>query len=593
MADAAQAERVAFHLERRGDHRWTGRLLEGVGKKVAAARAYERAGEAVKAAMLLEGSGDVIGAAKVLEARARREPENGAIFVALGGLLHRYGKTDAAVRALQKVRAGSPERRAALTLLVAALDRLGFAQARVEAEAELKVLGGPLTTTVDETRGAEVRARLFGRYEVVRDIASSPHARVIECIDGVRGDRVALKIFAGYDARGAGRDALARFEREVRVLATLDHPNIVPLRDYLSEGPALVLPWMGRGTLEQMLASEPIAPARAVEIAQAVLAALGEAHRLGIIHRDIKPANVLFDDAGVTRLGDFGVAHLNDLSATATAGVIGTLGYMSPEQREGRPATVRSDLFGVGVLLWEMLTGDKPDLRPPPALPDDAPPPSTVGGAGRVRPSGVHRDLDARHDAVVFSLANEDPAKRPEDAFAARRALGALPWPRTIERVEIPRPERKVVSERPSAMRLVSERDGTEIDQWLGRRVVSVPLDPPMLTRASLFARADHPAIQTVLRVDREAHAIWLSVPRGLPIATKPTAEQASLLRDALGRLHELGQAHGAVDPAHIFVDEEGTVTLAFAPPPGPTATFDLDRLALAKIIAGDLRARV
>ena len=428
----------------------------------------------------------------------------------------------------------------------------------------------------------------------MREVASSPHARVIECVDGVRGERVAVKIFAGYDARGAGRDALARFEREVRVLGTLDHPNIVPLRDYLPEGPALVLEWMARGTLEHMLATEPLTPARAVEIAQAVLSALGEAHRLGIIHRDIKPANVLFDDAGVTRLGDFGVAHLSDLSATATAGVIGTLGYMSPEQREGRPATVRSDLFGVGAILWEMLTGERPEAQPAGAStwrssadPDEPPPSSGMGGEGRVRPSGMHRDLDARHDAVVFALVADDPNRRPADAFAARKALGALRWPNTIERVAVARPEQKKPSERPSGMRLLPDETGSSIDQWLGRRVVSVPLDPPMLARASAFARADHPALQVVLRVDRPARAIWLAVPRGAPLTTRPTPEQAAVLREALDRLHELGEAHGAIDAEHVLVDESGNVTLAFAPPPGPTATLDLDRLALGKARIG------
>lgn len=592
IADAPQAERVAFHLERRGDHAWAGRLLEGIGKKTEAARAYERAGDAVKAALLLETAGDVIGAGRVLEAQVRREPDKGVLLVALGSLLHRYGKTDASIRALQKVRPGAPERREALTILVEALDRLGLAQARVEAEAELETLGGAVRRTEPEASVASVRARLFGRYEVVREIASSPHARVIECFDGVRSEKVAVKIFAGYDARGAGRDALARFEREVRVLGTLDHPNIVPLRDYLPEGPALVLEWMGRGTLEQMLATEPLAPARAVEIAQAILSALGEAHRLGIIHRDIKPANVLFDDAGVTRLGDFGVAHLSDLSATATAGVIGTLGYMSPEQREGRPATVRSDLFGVGAILWEMLTGERPEAKAAGSsafgeIDERSPPSSGLANAAageRIRPSGVHRDLDARHDAVVFALVDEDPTKRFENAFEARRALGALRWPSTIERVAAPRTPRKIVTERPSGMRLSADDSGAEIDQWLGRRVVSVPLDARMLARASLFARADHPALQAVLRVDRESRAIWLAAPRGAPLVGKLTPEQATALREATTRLHELGEAHGAIDPAHVFVDDAGNVTLAFAPPPGPTATFDLDRLALAKL---------
>ena len=570
LKDHVAAERVSFHLERRGDHLWSGRILEAIGKRTPAARAYERGGDALKAAILLEAEGEVIGAAKVLEAQIRKEPKRTTLHVALGGILLRYGKVDAAVRTLQKVGEESPDRRAALTILLDALDRIGLTQARVLAEQELTTLGGPLVSSAPEPQALSVRARLFGRYEIVREVASSPSARVLECMDGVRGERVAVKIFAGYDARGGGRDALARFEREVRVLGTLDHPNIVPLRDYVPEGPALVLAWMGRGTLEQMIKAEPLAPARTVEIAQAVLSALGESHRLGVIHRDIKPANVLFDDAGVTRLGDFGVAHLSDLSATATAGVIGTLGYMSPEQREGRPASVRSDLYGVGAMLWEMLTGERPEA-------------ASTGATLRTRPSGIHRDLDTRHDKLVLSFLDADPAGRPEDAFAARRALGALKWPSTIERAAAPRVERPK-SDHPQGLRFEQQIDGTAMDRWLNRRVVALVLDPPTLARASVFARADHSALQAVLRVDREQSAIWLAAPPGAPLAGKLTPAQAATLREALARLHEIGEIHGAVVAENIIVDEQGAVVLGFSGAPGPTATADLDRLGIARL---------
>ena len=570
--DPARAEKLAHALERRGDHLWAARLLEAIGHGAAAAKAYERAGEGLRAATLHEAGGDVVAAARVLEAQARREPGRAAVHVALGALLHRYGKTDAAVRALQRVPASAPERRAALTILLPALDRLGLASARVEAARELDALGGPLEMGTPSPRPVAVRSRVFGRYELVREVASSPSARVLECFDGVKNERVAVKIFAGYDARGAGRDAFARFEREVQILGTLDHPNIVPLRDYVPEGPALVLAWMSGGTLEQKLAAEPVTPARAVEIAMAVLAALGEAHRLGIIHRDVKPANVLFDDAGVTRLGDFGVAHLGDLSATATAGVIGTLGYMSPEQREGRPASVRSDVFGVGAMLWEMLTGQKPRAE-------------ELAEALRVRPSAVHRDLDARHDALVLGLVAEHASDRPEDAFAARRELAALPWPDTIERAALSiRPE-KPASIRPTHGRLVpTDTPAVFRDVVLERDVVLLDLDARTLARVAAFARADHPALQSVLRVDRETGFMWLASPRGTPLEGKLAEAQSRVLREAIDRLHAAGETHGAVDRAHVHVDASGEVVLAFAPAPPPTVTPDLDHLALARL---------
>ena len=178
LRDPVQAERVSYHLERRGDHLWSARVLEGIGKRGPAARAYERAGEAIKAAVLLEAEGDVIGAARVLEAQARRIPTRDELHVALGGILLRYGKVDAAVRALQKVRAGSTQRRAALSVLLAALDRLGLSQARVEAEQELAALGGPsqMTTSPSRRRSRCARASSVATRSSARSRRRRAHA---------------------------------------------------------------------------------------------------------------------------------------------------------------------------------------------------------------------------------------------------------------------------------------------------------------------------------------------------------------------------------------------------------------------------------
>ena len=311
VRDRAASNTLAARLIARGDFTWAARVYQGRGELASAASAWERAGEAVRAAELYEETHDPVQASKALEAALRREPSKPSLHLALGRLLMRYGKNEAAVRELQKVGLSASEHKAALFLLVKGFAALGLDAASAEAGRELERLGGAPQEELRQGQ-AEVKRRIYGRYDVVREVASTASARVIECVDSIRNERVAVKIMSSFESRGGGRDALARFEREVKVLGTLEHPNVVPLRDYIPDGPAMVLAWMSGGTLETMMQS-PIAPARAVEIAQAVLSALGEAHRLGVLHRDVKPANVLFDDAGVARLADFGVAHLGDL----------------------------------------------------------------------------------------------------------------------------------------------------------------------------------------------------------------------------------------------------------------------------------------
>ena len=561
------SEATAAKLTRRGHDAFAARLLEANGHPMEAARAWEHAGHPVRAAGLLEHGGDPAGAARVLESALRRDPAAWAVATALGALLARFGKHEAAVRVLQRVPAAATERREALVHLVSALERLGLARAAGDARAELDTRGGATARDAPKAE-APVHQRIFGRYDVVREAASSPSARVLECTDVVRGERVAVKVFAAWDTHGSGRDALARFEREVRTMRVLDHPSIVPLRDYVPEGPAIVLAWMPGGTLERMLAATgALAPARAIDVASGVLAALGEAHRLGILHRDVKPANVLFDEAGGARLSDFGVAHLGDVSTTATAGVFGTLAYMSPEQREGRPATARSDVFAAGTILREMLTGERPMPGEPP----------------RTRPSEAHGELDARHDAVVARLTAVDPAERPADAFEARSALLGLTWPAMVDTVATRRRAERQASVRPRQGRLQAGLDGTLLDTWTGRLIERIPASERALTRARAFARADHLALQSVLRVDDDDGAIWLDAVRGRPLDRSLTAAERAHLEGALEALHATGSVHGRVDAAHVLVDDSGAV-LRFEVEQDATATIDRDRLALARL---------
>src|SRR5438105_8764440 len=171
------------------------------------------------------------------------------------------------------------------------------------------------------------------------------------------GRRVALKLLA--------RDAdPARFEREAQAVAALAHPNICRLYDYGEAGdrPFMVLEYLGGGTLEERLVpGEPYPSDETERIAGELAAGLAHAHARGLIHRDLKPANVLFDDEGVAKIADFGIARLSGSGTlTETGTLLGTAAYISPEQAQGLPATAASDVYSFGVILYRLLAGRLP-----------------------------------------------------------------------------------------------------------------------------------------------------------------------------------------------------------------------------------------
>lgn len=161
----------------------------------------------------------------------------------------------------------------------------------------------------------------------------------------------------------------ARFELEARAAARLSHPNVVSVFDVGEEKgrPFIVMEQLPPGTLADRISNGSLESAEATSIALAMLAALSLAHSSGILHRDIKPANILFGLGGTPKLGDFGIATIfeaDELSQDLTlpSQVLGTPSYLAPERAMGRPATAGSDLFSLGVVLYEMVTGVKPFL---------------------------------------------------------------------------------------------------------------------------------------------------------------------------------------------------------------------------------------
>jgi serine/threonine-protein kinase len=581
-----EARRAAADLAARGFDRQAGALFALLGAHLDAGEAFAAVGDAVRAARSLELAGRPADGARALEAALRMRPADATCRLELGRLLARHSRTEAAVKTLQQLDPGSPERVQSLPLLRRCLVEIGLEEAARTLRDEMDRHGiADVEPTIEEhaptpTEG-QGGALLLGRYETVREIAVTPHARVIEAIDRVTGERVALKLLAGLDHEG-GRDAFLRFEREARALAQLRHPHVVPLRAYHPEGPAIVLAWMAGGSLAERLAREPFAPSRAVEITCAVLGALGEAHRLGILHRDVKPTNVLFDDVGAARLSDFGAAHLGDLSTTATAGAIGTFAYMSPEQRLGRAASLASDLYGAGVLLAEILTGKAP---------------GPVTDRLELPPSACHPDLDETHDALVARLLQDDPRKRPSDAFEARRLLQSVRWPERVWARENRAAARMASSRAPApqgarltaAIDLGDGRDAAarQHDTWLDRDVLVLQRDDATMQRAAAFARAGHPTLPAVLRLDPADDTIWIAAPRGRALADASrgvSPGQIARLREAISALHAAQGAHGRLDPAHLYW-HDGEIVIAYPRELVPLEeAIALDLAALARL---------
>src|SRR5579883_3422314 len=208
----------------------------------------------------------------------------------------------------------------------------------------------------------------LGHYRMKRQVGYGGMATVFLAEDIHLGREVALKVF--WPRAGETHDFLRRFAREARVLAQLDHPNILPVYDYGEQGELayLVTPYMSGGTLKEVLRErKALPPSEAIQLVSQVLPALQYAHDRNLIHRDIKPGNLLFKGDGSLVLADFGLVKVvqgenGSLVHTITASgqsIAGTPEYMAPEQIQGK-AVPASDIYALGIVLYEMVTGQRP-----------------------------------------------------------------------------------------------------------------------------------------------------------------------------------------------------------------------------------------
>ncbi len=208
--------------------------------------------------------------------------------------------------------------------------------------------------------------QVLGRYKILEQLGVGGMAAVFKAYDTRLERDVAIKVLRTEQFPPAILERIQkRFEREAKALARLSHPNIVNVHDFGDyEGqPFLVMEYLPGGTLKDRL-GKPMAWQEACRILLPIASALTYAHEHGILHRDVKPSNILFTDRGQPRLTDFGIAKILDLEGgetlTSTGVGIGTPEYMSPEQGLGNPVNAATDIYSLGVVLYEMITGRKP-----------------------------------------------------------------------------------------------------------------------------------------------------------------------------------------------------------------------------------------
>jgi serine/threonine protein kinase len=259
-----------------------------------------------------------------------------------------------------------------------------------------------------------------GRYRAVRRIDAGGMGEIWEADDTLLGRRVAIKVLA--EELAGDRVAVRRFRREARATAKLDHPNVIRVFDFVDgEVPFLVLELLEGQTLADRLRRDgALPPAEAARIAAAVADGLDVAHRAGIIHRDIKPSNIMLTAGGGVKVMDFGIAAAWEAHSTTGQQLLATASYAAPERITGGRATPAGDLYSLGVVLYEMLTGR------PPFLADNAEQllrahleaaPRPVRALVFWVPPGIAAACEA-------ALA-KDPARRPASAAALAAQLRA------------------------------------------------------------------------------------------------------------------------------------------------------------------------
>jgi serine/threonine protein kinase/Tol biopolymer transport system component len=439
-------------------------------------------------------------------------------------------------------------------------------------------------------------------YRILDRLGGGGMGEVYKAVDLKLDRPVALKFLASQ--RGASEEARRRFLREARAASALDHPNICTVHeiDETADGALFIAMALCEGeTLRDRIARGPLAIPEAIGIAGQIAAGLAAAHERGVVHRDVKPGNVMVAPGGRVKIVDFGLAKLADQSRITRAGtVMGTMVYMAPEQLRGEVTDHRTDVWSLGVVIYEMLTGRPPFggasetevvlaiLKRPvssmAALRPDVPP-----ALERVVTRALAKDPEARHARMeglrveLRSLAATVPPVSPDaDETLPEVPISFLPTGPAKAVEQAGRLDRFEILELlgGGGMGVVYKARDTRLARTVALKLLAPELtrDPRARERFEREARAasslDHPNLCTILELgDAPDGRLYLAMPfydgetlrrkidRG-PLSVEEALDVASQIALGLAKAHRNGIVHRDVKPGNLIVTGDGVVKI-------------------------------
>lgn len=600
LTDHGLSERAARLYEQLGELALAQSLFLQAGELHEAGRLAEQLGDTTQAESLYRQAGPTLG----LHAGSRSSLQR------LGMLLFRQGRTDEAVPVLQAARRAILQSQQPSS---DALDELEPQLALGLCQLGLPDAAQPLLSAYRQrhprtplllsdwlaqlpTIPSDERL-LLGRYRLGQLIGAGGMGRVFRAEDVVTKQTVAIKLLPQSSSHGHSSPAWLRFCAEARILRSLRHPNIVTLLDFSDSAGLLVMEYMRGGSLgEQPL---PLSLQKLSRILLDVTTGLQAAHSAAVLHRDIKPHNLFLDEAHRTKIGDFGAALLGQLGATQTESLVGTLAYLSPEQLDGQPLSFATDLYALGVTMFQLLTGSLPFVGPDwvsQHLYQPAPDPRSL------RP-----DVPPSWSRLCQQLLAKSAVERPDSLEALKTQLRQLPVEVDAHRLtpnlgRLPSADAQLdpitPDEHPSEKQALSQAvriartPHSEIfhcvDLRLGRslwieRFATYRLDTELgqvhLRWLATMAKLGGPGLQRVLRIiltDAQQEVHYEE-----PIGHKPTdraplsVEHASLIQKTLTAIHRSGCTHGSVAES-VLVEKHGPILLVAGQGPLTTQRIQL-----------------